>query len=82
MRKLTPEEFKASMEEAIERTRGIDAQAVKAIRKIMAQREEILEAFVAKFGFQPEEAVQIEFQTPNGNRAWMIRKRTKEDPDV
>lgn len=82
MRKLTDEEFKTSMEDAIKRTSEIDAQAVKAMKKIMEQREEILEAFVAKYGFEPEEAVQVEFKTPNGSNGWMVRKTVKEDPTI
>lgn len=44
------------------------------ISALMASREEILQAFVAKHGFQPEEAEQVEEVTPNGRR-WYVRKR-------
>jgi hypothetical protein len=39
------------------------------VKQIMAQRSEILDAFVAKFGCQPEEAQQINY----GNR-WKVEK--------
>lgn len=69
------------MEKAIENNANLSAEAVKAMRRVMEQREEIMEAFVAKYGFEPEDAVQIEFKTENGGFGWMIRKRTKKDPD-
>lgn len=81
MNRLSPEDFKASMERAIEANRNLSAAAVKAMHKLMEQREEILEAFVAKYGFEPEEAVQIEFKTKENLSGWMVRKRTKDDPD-
>lgn len=45
------------------------------IEAILAQREEILAAFVAKYGFDPDRAVQIEEDTPEGKR-WYVRRRT------
>jgi len=80
--RLPDDEFQASMERLIEKNQNLDAEVVKQMRKIMEQREEILQAFVAKFGFEPEEAVQIEFRTKEGNPGWMVRKRRKEDPDA
>ncbi len=82
MRNKTPEEFQASMEEAIKNNADLNQEAVKAMKRIMEQREEILEAFVAKYGFDPDEAVQVEFKTPQGNYAWMVRKKMETDPKV
>lgn len=47
--------------------------ARRAIDGVMAQREEILRAFVAKYGFQPDEAVQV--ATPDGT--WRIERRQR-----
>ena len=44
------------------------------VKQIMAQRSEILDAFVAKFGCQPEEAQQINY----GNR-WKVEKIDPEE---
>jgi len=48
----------------------VQAVVDKAVTAVMAQREEILRAFVAKYGFQPDEAMQV--STPNG---WYITRR-------
>lgn len=48
----------------------LQAAVDKAVTAVMAQREEILRAFVAKYGFQPDEAMQV--STPNG---WYITRR-------
>ena len=48
--------------------------AVAALQRVAAQREEILEAFVAKYGFHPNEAIQIERQTATG-KTWCVERR-------
>lgn len=40
------------------------------------QREEILRAFIAKYGLQPDEVVQVYKITPEG-WVYSVRKRTK-----
>jgi hypothetical protein len=45
-------------------------------RKIIDQREEILEAFLAKHGMQPEEAVQV-ITFGSNTIEWRIEKRVK-----
>jgi hypothetical protein len=47
----------------------------------MAQREEVLSAFVAKYGWQPEEVVQVMRIDPNGSVEWYVRRREKEKPE-
>lgn len=42
------------------------------------QREEILRAFIAKFGFDPEHAMQIQ-SNQNGQRTWQIVHITDSD---
>jgi hypothetical protein len=40
----------------------------------MAQREEIIEAFMAKYGIEPDELLQVERETPTG-RIWSVERR-------
>lgn len=48
----------------------------KLLHTIMAQREEVLAAFIAKYGFQPDEFVQCS----QGGRWWVERKRQPAEP--
>jgi len=41
-----------------------------AVADVLGQREEILRAFIAKYGFEPDEAIQV-----IGPNFWFIRKR-------
>lgn len=43
--------------------------AAKITNEVMSQREEILRAFVAKYGFHPDEAQQIH----QGNKWFVVR---------
>ena len=52
------------------------------VEAIMAQREEVLRAFIAKYGFEPERAIQIEQLRPDGTRCWFVRRRTDEEMAV
>lgn len=45
------------------------------LARIMEQREEILCAFVAKYGCQPDEAEQVQGTLPDGAPCWSVRKR-------
>ena len=56
-----------------------ERRAIKAMSKVQAQREEILEAFVAKYGFDPEKVTQVLRIMPNGDTVWFVREKTKED---
>lgn len=53
----------------------IKAQAV--INRVHAQREEILQAFVTKYGFELDRFIQVEKQTSNG-REWFVVRRSDE----
>lgn len=53
--------------------------AQERLRKVMAQREEVLEAFIAKHGFEPDRFVQIEQRTASGLSEWSVRRRTDEE---
>lgn len=47
--------------------------------EIYSQRGEILEAFIAKYGFSPEEAVQEEQIMPDGTTRWRIVRSNETD---
>jgi hypothetical protein len=55
-----------------------NARVTKIIDEVYAQREEILTAFVAKYGCGPEEAVQVFQACPEGFRFW-VEKRISSD---
>ncbi len=42
--------------------------------EVIAQREEILRAFIAKTDFQPDEIEQVQQQTPTGWQ-WYVRRK-------
>lgn len=49
------------------------------IHEINSQREEILAAFVAKYGFEPDRAVQVEKKMDDGTTRWFVHRRSDED---
>ncbi len=53
-----------------------DLQSVvqSAWEQVIAQREEILRAFVAKYGMQPDEIEQVQQRTATGWR-WFVQPR-------
>jgi hypothetical protein len=65
MKKLSPDSRSASEDPIARVTR-------RAADQRMAQREEILQAFAAKYGFSPEQAIQIEQWREDGTRTWRI----------
>lgn len=55
----------------------------EAWQQVIAQREEILRAFVARYGMQPDEIEQIEQRTATGWRWWVQPRRlTPLPPDA
>ncbi len=46
----------------------------KQVRSILEDREEIIKAFIAKHGFDPDEMEQVHETTENGS-CWYLRKR-------
>jgi len=46
-----------------------------AVESCLAQREKVLEAFIAKHGFCPDEAIQIEQRLEDGSSTWRIERR-------
>lgn len=49
------------------------------LKQAMAQREEILLAFVAKYGCHPDEIQQVELKYPDGKITWHVEKKVKLD---
>ncbi|UCG51426.1 MAG: hypothetical protein JSW58_14760 [Candidatus Latescibacterota bacterium] len=56
----------------------MDSETKRYVDEIMGAREEILEAFIAKYGFEPDEAVQVHRNGPNGSK-WYVRRMLPED---
>ena len=54
--------------------------ADKAIARVMAQRKEILEAFVAKYGADPEQVEQVEQHMGDGSIRWSVRLKSQSQP--
>jgi hypothetical protein len=42
------------------------------VNPILSQREEVLQAFIAKHGFDPDQAIQIEQRQPDGTTTWRV----------
>ena len=59
---------------------GHQATAKRAIESCLAQRDEVVAAFIAKHGFQPEDAIQIEQRQPDGTSTWRIKRRLETQP--
>ena len=68
---LTIEECGCERREFSDRLHSLVGQKLNSINE---QREEILEAFVAKYGFQPDECEQVYEETLNGFK-WSVRKK-------
>ena len=51
----------------------------KQYKQVLEQREEILKAFVAKYGCEPDEIVQVH-QWKDGASRWYVEKKTKPEP--
>jgi hypothetical protein len=59
----------------VERLTG--ARVPELLRQIYEQREEILEAFIAKYGCEPDECEQVVQRSPDGEKYW-VRLRVRE----
>lgn len=57
----------------------LDCLVRRTVEEVMSQREEILRAFIAKYGFEPDQAIQIEQKMPDGTTHWFIRRMTDEE---
>lgn len=52
------------------------------LKRIHAQREEILVAFMAKYQCEPDDCVQVETQMTGGTRKYFVRQRTLEEREM
>src|SRR5438105_12963433 len=48
------------------------ARAKEQYQEVEAQREEIMTAFVAKYGFEPDDVVQLYGKTPEGFQTYHV----------
>jgi len=48
-------------------------------RAIYAQRNEVMEAFIAKFGMEPERFVQVIQTKSDLTQEWFVRRRSNEE---
>lgn len=61
------------------RFRGLNQGVYERLSMIQAQREEVMEAFIAKYGFEPERFVQVEQRDISGSFSWYVRRRSDEE---
>lgn len=54
-------------------------QVRQAVDSVLSQLEEVLQAFIAKHGFEPDRAIQVERRMPDGTTHWFVRQRTDEE---
>ena len=47
------------------------------VAEVYAQRDEIMRAFIAKYGFEPDRAIQVHEQGLNGK--WYVRRMDDEE---
>jgi hypothetical protein len=60
---------------------GFTEAALEKQRKALIQREEIIAAFVAKYGCGPDELEQVEQRKTGGTETvWFVRKKEEERP--
>lgn len=50
-------------------------EAIRLINQVIAQREEILTAFYAKYQCHPDEIVQVEKKYPDGTVTWQPMRK-------
>lgn len=56
----------------------INNLALKKYKEVMSMQEEIITAFVAKYGMFPDELEVVQQQTSNGGWRWFIKKSNRE----
>ena len=61
---------------------AIQEAAKRAVESCLSQREEVLAAFIAKHGFYPEDAIQVEQRHEDGTSSWRIERRTARHPKL
>ncbi len=51
-------------------------QVLEKMKLVYQQKEEILTAFIAKYGCDPDEIEQVEWKKSLGETIWFVRKKT------
>lgn len=46
--------------------------AKKLHKEVMAQRNEIIQAFIAKYGYEPEDCMQVQKKRNDGGWEWFV----------
>ena len=65
-------------EEKIRRDKAVREATRKAVEQIMAQRDDIIKAFIAKYGVEdPRDLIQYQQVQPDGSIAWWLEKRSR-----
>lgn len=82
-KKKNPKEYKQSMK----LMKAIKKKVEESMDKVLAHREEILRAFVAKYGCGPDQVTMVEKDMIDGSRQWWVAFKsmsesgfTPEDP--
>lgn len=57
----------------------LDRMVRRQIEAVLSQREEVVLAFIAKYGFEPDRAMQIEIRMPDGSVRWAIRRMSDDE---
>lgn len=57
-------------------------QIKQTMKEIINNREEILRAFVAKYGCGPDEIIQVMQKTEDGGIKFCVRARSEEEADL
>lgn len=73
-------ETESLTKEQQDRRSELSAIAAKAVREVFAYREEILKAFVAKYGCGPDEVEQVEQRNADGTWEWCVRRKSSVVP--
>jgi len=59
---------------------AVEEAAKHAVESCLSQREEVLAAFISKYGFHPEDAIQVEQRQEDGTSSWRIERRSAIEP--
>lgn len=51
----------------------------RRVEAVMCDREEVLNAFIAKYGFEPDRFCQVEQKMPDGSIHWYVKRMTDEE---
>ncbi len=55
-------------------SQALRATIKEQTERILSQREEVLSAFIAKYGCDPDQIEQVEVQNQDGTTTWFLRR--------